>query len=224
MLCRRTDCPMVLPILRKRRTDVLFTFLFSHVCFKYKICVPLAGIPFIGAGQPFAHTPGFLPISRITTWNRVTLDDLAKVIHITPQYLSRLFREFTGESVLSYLTSVRLNFAYLKLFDAGLSLEDIAQSTGFPSVRSFSSAFKQSYGQTPGEYRKSLSLATEGKDTPASSQNDELLKAEKQLFSFGQSENAPAAFPVLNERHEIYEIVLSSVDRCCPPFRKKGVF
>ncbi|HIR00283.1 MAG TPA: AraC family transcriptional regulator [Candidatus Scybalocola faecavium] len=154
----------------------------------------------------------------------VTLDDLAKVIHITPQYLSRLFREFTGESVLSYLTSVRLNFAYLKLFDAGLSLEDIAQSTGFPSVRSFSSAFKQSYGQTPGEYRKSLSLATEGKDTPASSQNDELLKAEKQLFSFGQSENAPAAFPVLNERHEIYEIVLSSVDRCCPPFRKKVYF
>ncbi len=154
----------------------------------------------------------------------VTLDDLAKVIHITPQYLSRLFREFTGESVLAYITSVRLNFAYLKLFDTNLSLEDIARDTGFSSVRSFSSAFKQAYGQTPGEYRKSLSIAKEDADAAVSPQTKELLQAEKQLFSFEERESLPTTFSVLNEKHEIYEISLSPADRCYPKTSEKIYF
>src|SRR5690606_7158269 len=41
----------------------------------------------------------------------LTIDDIAKHIHLTPNYVSNIFKEHVGESVIDYLTKVRMKHA-----------------------------------------------------------------------------------------------------------------
>lgn len=90
------------------------------------------------------------------------VDILAAGIHITPQYLTRLFHRFTGYSVRSYITRFRINKAKeLLIRKPYLKIQIICHMTGYNDVSYFTSVFKSHTGITPRQFRKSYGFSAD---------------------------------------------------------------
>lgn len=84
----------------------------------------------------------------------VTLDYLADTFYINKFYLSRVFREQYGTTILTYLDQVRVSHAKQLLRFSGMSVEEIGVHVGINEPGYFNRVFKKVEGVTPGEYRK----------------------------------------------------------------------
>lgn len=86
----------------------------------------------------------------------ISQSDVAEAIGVTPSYLSNIFREENGESYSKFITSLRMAQAALLLrTKQNLSIKNIAEEIGYFSEKHFISLFKNFYGLTPNDYRKS---------------------------------------------------------------------
>lgn len=85
---------------------------------------------------------------------KLKLDDLADYVHLTPPYLSKVFKEQIGISLSDHILKRRLNAAIqlLKKNDS-LTINEIALETGFYDSAHFSKAFKAVYGITALQYK-----------------------------------------------------------------------
>lgn len=72
---------------------------------------------------------------------------------MTPAYLSSLFKEETGESLLEYINNVR-TAKCKELLLQGHSVVEISEMTGFRSSGALIRVFKRKTGLTPGQYQK----------------------------------------------------------------------
>lgn len=81
------------------------------------------------------------------------LSDIAREIAISESHLRFLFRSATGHSLGKHLTEIRIRKACFLLTSSELSIQKIADQTGFGSIYSFSRAFKQTMKQSPRQYR-----------------------------------------------------------------------
>ena len=86
----------------------------------------------------------------------ISLDDVAGYVEVSPYYLSRLFKEETGETFMEYLTSLRMKKAMELMKDPDNSIKDICAEVGYSDPNYFSRIFKKSEGVTPTEYRESM--------------------------------------------------------------------
>ncbi len=84
----------------------------------------------------------------------LTLSQIAAVVHMNGSYLTKMFKEKTGESVIQYLQTYRINMAAKKLKDSNYSVAEIASLVGFVDTKHFFKAFKKAMGLTPLQYRK----------------------------------------------------------------------
>lgn len=84
----------------------------------------------------------------------ITLSDLARVSGYTPNYFSKRFREVTGNTYVSFLHRLRVNFARMLLSSTDMRIIDIAESSGFESLSSFQRVFRNFTGTTPALYRR----------------------------------------------------------------------
>lgn len=85
---------------------------------------------------------------------KILMEDIAEKIHLSRTYISVLFKKETGEKFSDYLQRIRLENSCILLRDTRLSLQEIAEKTGFFDLAHFSRAFKESYKCSPSEYRK----------------------------------------------------------------------
>lgn len=79
---------------------------------------------------------------------KMTLESLASVCGITKFHLAREFKRYTGQTVLSYLNTLRCERAAL-LIAEGKSVTEAALSTGFESLSYFSRTYKRIFGTSP---------------------------------------------------------------------------
>lgn len=84
----------------------------------------------------------------------LSLDELSKVAHLHPVYLSKLFKQEAGENVSSFISRKRLEKASQLLLDSDLRVADISQMVGYKKNQYFIQLFKENYGVTPCQYRK----------------------------------------------------------------------
>lgn len=89
-------------------------------------------------------------------YEQVTIDELAKKVYLTPSYICILFKENKGESIIDYLTRVRLKHAQRLLADNSVKIYEVAERTGFNSTSYFSIVFKNAYGISPKDYRDTV--------------------------------------------------------------------
>ncbi len=86
----------------------------------------------------------------------ISLDDVSRIVDISPYYFSKLFKEETGENFIEYLTNIRMERARKLLQNRELSIKNICIDTGYSDPNYFSRIFKKQVGLTPTEYRESL--------------------------------------------------------------------
>lgn len=83
----------------------------------------------------------------------ISLTSLSQLTHFNPEYLSRRFKDLFGVNFKTYLTNYRLHACLKDVIYSNKSMQAIALDNGFPNVKSFISAFKAHYEQTPYQYR-----------------------------------------------------------------------
>lgn len=84
----------------------------------------------------------------------LTLSDLAEELYLTPQYLSRFFKDYLHKNFKDYLTEKRLYHAYRQLCFTNDPVTDIALHCGFANATVFGKTFRNLYHMTPSECRK----------------------------------------------------------------------
>lgn len=85
----------------------------------------------------------------------ITIDEVANIVHLTPNYFSEYFKKQTGIKFCSYVQKLRLEFSVSLLKLSDLSIKEIADQSGFNSAAYFSNAFKDYFGISPEQFRKS---------------------------------------------------------------------
>ena len=91
-------------------------------------------------------------ISR-NIFTTIRLPDIAEFVGLSPEYLSRLFRQTTGMTIQDYIQREKVEVAAKMLRFSDRSIVDIALSIGFQSQSSFGRVFKKWKNVTPTEYR-----------------------------------------------------------------------
>ena len=86
----------------------------------------------------------------------ITLEGLAHLAEISPNYLIALFRQSMGMTPHKYVVQMRIERAYALLKQSKLSLLEIAQHCGFQDQSQFTTVFRRFAGVTPGQFRRSL--------------------------------------------------------------------
>jgi AraC-like DNA-binding protein len=81
-------------------------------------------------------------------------NQVARVLHMSPNYLSRLCRSRSGRSFIDILTDQRLARAATMLQTVEMPLAAVAKACGFHDTGHFIRRFRKSYGVTPGAYRR----------------------------------------------------------------------
>jgi two-component system response regulator YesN len=84
----------------------------------------------------------------------ISLDDVSRVVNISPYYFSKIFKEENGLNFIEYLTNVRIDKAKKLLEDSNLSIKEICLSCGYTDPNYFSRSFKKNVGVTPTEYKE----------------------------------------------------------------------
>ena len=85
---------------------------------------------------------------------RITLDDLARVISINKFYLQKLFKRCMGLSPNEYLIYTRLTQAKHLLLTTDRSISRIAMDVGIDNVGYFTNLFKKYEGCVPSVFRQ----------------------------------------------------------------------
>ncbi|WP_026674556.1 helix-turn-helix domain-containing protein [Alkalihalobacterium bogoriense] len=87
-------------------------------------------------------------------FEKLTIDVIAKKVHLNPIYLSRLFKKETGLSLGKYIQQEKLNEAKKLLLQSEYTISEICNLLQFGDQSYFASAFKKHTGLTPSQYRK----------------------------------------------------------------------
>lgn len=86
----------------------------------------------------------------------ISLKSLAEITYLHPNYLSKIFKQETGENISDYILRFRIEQAKELLRDPSLKIYEVAEKTGFHAAKYFASVFKTEVGVTPSEFREGL--------------------------------------------------------------------
>lgn len=98
--------------------------------------------------------------------SKLSREDLARQLHLHPNYLDRAFRSTYGQTPLQVLRDLRLKRALQLLENTDETLDSIASRCGFEDAPYFCRAFRSKFGISPGKHRQSVKSAKQGYSKP----------------------------------------------------------
>ncbi len=87
---------------------------------------------------------------------RITVEEMAKISHMSVSHFSRIFRQETGKSPLDYFNQIRMGMVKKFLLAGDKSITEIALECGFNNASYLSARFYKTFKMSPTEYLKSL--------------------------------------------------------------------
>jgi two-component system response regulator YesN len=84
-----------------------------------------------------------------------SVSKMAEDINLSPNYLSAQFRTLFNTTIISYVTSMRIELAAELLSTTDLSINEIALKCGFSGSDTLNRSFKRKFHITPSKYRGS---------------------------------------------------------------------
>jgi len=91
--------------------------------------------------------------------DKIGLQDIADAVGISRNYVSAVFKNEAGTTVLQYIVELRLKKAASLLAQGGHRIYEVAQQVGYDDIDYFAKLFRTAYGMTPAEYKKKMSMA-----------------------------------------------------------------
>lgn len=82
------------------------------------------------------------------------VEALADRLGVTSRHLRRLFTKHLGASPLAVAHTQRLHFAKRLIDETTMPMSQVSAAAGYGSIRRFNDAFKNTYGRSPRELRK----------------------------------------------------------------------
>jgi AraC-like DNA-binding protein len=83
----------------------------------------------------------------------LSLDIISQTMYLSPAYISKIFKEETGESPINHLIRIRLAKAEEYLRSGGMSIKQVAQAVGYEDAYHFSKLFKKYYSYPPSKLK-----------------------------------------------------------------------
>ncbi|MBO9606083.1 MAG: helix-turn-helix transcriptional regulator [Paenibacillaceae bacterium] len=93
---------------------------------------------------------------RLEDGRLIDYRELSRISNMSPQYLNRLFKQFTGLPLKQFIIRTKLERATYLLAETAMSISEIADTLGYSDIYSFSKFFKLFKGMSPSHYRHSL--------------------------------------------------------------------
>ncbi|MFA5157501.1 MAG: DNA-binding response regulator [Candidatus Omnitrophota bacterium] len=89
-------------------------------------------------------------------FKKITLEDVAQAVCLSPKYLSRLFQETARMGFNDYKLKIKMSQADNLLKTTGMSVEQISAKLGYENPESFIRQFKKLRGTTPARCRRKV--------------------------------------------------------------------
>lgn len=97
-------------------------------------------------------------IDENITNSQLSIISIAEQFILSTSYMSRVFKEVKGMTILEYVNDKRITFAQHLLSTTDKNIESIVTELGYFDTSSFIRKFKKIVGITPGEFRKQASM------------------------------------------------------------------
>lgn len=81
------------------------------------------------------------------------LQEVANFLYMNPAYISKRFKEETGETFTDYTHRLRMKKAVTLLADTNYKVGRISKELGYKDSSYFIRVFKREFNQTPHEFR-----------------------------------------------------------------------
>lgn len=94
--------------------------------------------------------------------NRLTLEEIADQVHANRSYLSRVYKQKTGENLFDVINRMRIERAETLMKEQKYKIYEIAELVGFEDTAYFSRVFKKFKGMSPKEYDRNCQSETDG--------------------------------------------------------------
>lgn len=85
----------------------------------------------------------------------IRMETLSALVNMTPNALSRFFKQRTNRSISNYINEVRIGQATILLAESTQTVVEISYKCGFNTISNFNRTFKSIKGVTPTEFRES---------------------------------------------------------------------
>ena len=87
----------------------------------------------------------------------ISMQELSVKFGFTPEYLSKIFKKHSGDTITKYLTKIRMNEAKRILVQSrDIEIQKVAELVGYRDGFYFSRVFKNHVGVYPSDFRKSV--------------------------------------------------------------------
>lgn len=86
----------------------------------------------------------------------ISLNYVAENVNLTPAYISYIFKKETGQTLVKYITDVKMMKAKIMLEEGTLKIVQIAKACGYENQSYFNRLFKNYYGITPKQLREKI--------------------------------------------------------------------
>lgn len=87
----------------------------------------------------------------------LTVCHIAQEVYSSPYHLCRIFRQYTGQTIHSYLNQLRLRLSLNYVAQSDIPITDVGIALGYSSHSHFTQAFRQTFGTPPSHFRRKAS-------------------------------------------------------------------
>ncbi|MCI9151026.1 MAG: helix-turn-helix domain-containing protein [Lachnospiraceae bacterium] len=107
----------------------------------------------------------------------ISLQETAKIFHLSAPYLSSFFKQGMQENFNAYVNRIRLEHAVDELVYTNKSITSITFDNGFASMNALNKLFREKYQTTPREYRKAHQLERNGQPPSGAAEQEQELNS-----------------------------------------------
>lgn len=93
----------------------------------------------------------------------ISLQDTASHLALNPSYFTRFFKKYMNMTFMEYVNTIRLRYSYEDIISTDLPIQTILERNGFTNYKLFMRLFRQTYGCTPSQKRKEITVTSRQK-------------------------------------------------------------
>ena len=84
---------------------------------------------------------------------KISIEEIAKSTYLSTTYITKIYKEITGDTPINYLINLRMEKAREILSEGHFSIQTVAKRVGYDDPYYFSKLFKKKFGYSPSTFK-----------------------------------------------------------------------